>query len=258
LTKEAAAHALSACCDWRDMSGYLPTELSPCAVRPFPAWESTVPRGLLSGRPALACHRNRRNEGSLTRHRFRNGSRFGRLAAGVTATLSAVFLVGALFTSPALAADEGNSLTNIGGHTCERVVDDGAQDLVLCADLGLYITSSGEQFVTLQIQLICQNDTGGYVQCNSGDVEGTVANGGGYTDWTDMRCLFYCQEGRNYFYPFGGLPISLGNCDQNVWGAIEQGSGGQLPDETLGFTSKNFGTPHYTVCENSPGTLTYS
>ncbi|HUA31614.1 MAG TPA: hypothetical protein VMC03_22235 [Streptosporangiaceae bacterium] len=194
----------------------------------------------------------------MTTLRFRNGSRFRRLAAGVTATLSAVFLVGTLFTSPALAADEGNSLTNVGGHTCKRVVDDGAQDLVVCADLGLYITSSGEQFVTLQIQLICQNDTGGYLQCNSGTVEGTVANGGGYTDWTTMRCPFYCQEGRNYFYPFGGIPISLGNCAQNVWGAIAQGSGGALPDETVGFTDSNFGTPHYTVCENSPGTLTYS
>jgi hypothetical protein len=198
----------------------------------------------------------------LIRNSLRDATRLRRSAAGVTAILSAVFLVGILFTPPVLAADEPNPLPDIGGHRCETVTpEDFTQNMVLCADLALYTSRSGQQIITLQVQAICQNNGGGYVVCVNASVFGSVANGGGYFDDTSMSCDVSfgeaCKAGRNYFYPLGGIPISLGKCAPNVWGVIDEGSGGNLPDGTFGSSFNSFATQHYNVCEDSPGVLTY-
>jgi hypothetical protein len=200
----------------------------------------------------------------LIRPRFRNG-RY-RLAAGITAILSAVSLVGVLTASPALADDGSASLPSAQGHTCTIFYDSGTEQGDLCVELALYTTSSGEQFVTAQAEAFCHYDSGGYEPCYEAEVDATVANAGSppYTDWTVMVCgVEYsesCQNIRNYFFPFGGLPISLGQCDNNVWAVIDVDASpvfvSSSPEPLPYFP--NLETAHYNVCENSPGILTYS
>lgn len=189
-------------------------------------------------------------------------SKVRRLALGAAATLSAAVVVGTLAVSPALADSHPQSLPDVAGHTCVSGTF-GSYKAVFCADLGLYTASSGSQFITLQAEEICQTVGGAYAQCERAGVAGTVANGAGYTDWGSMDCIGNCQNpslgsNRNYFYPFGGLPISRGTCDNNVWGVMELGSQIQLPNGGLVTLQSNLGTPHFNVCETSSGVIQYS
>jgi hypothetical protein len=192
--------------------------------------------------------------------RFSSRGRFRRLASTGIAALSAVLLISVLAAPPA-SADSTASLPGAGGHTCLGSTgdDDIAYQAVFCADLALYTNSKGQQYVTLQAEAYCQYYDGEPQTCKLAGVAGTVANGSGYTDWTVQNCDGDCETyARNYMFPFGGLPISPGACDANVWGVIEVGSGIILPDgTTITLSGSNLETPHYEVCEESDGTIKY-
>jgi hypothetical protein len=204
-------------------------------------------------------HQDGGTEVHLLRRRSGRSSRLRRLAAGVAATLSAGLLVGVLGTSPALA-DSSTGLPHAAGHTCVGSTkgEDATYEGVLCAEIGIYTTSSGQQFVTLQAEAICQTWAGAPETCPSAQVDGTVANGGGYTDWTNKSCSGNCvYQGRNFLFPFGGIPISPGVCDANVWGSISSASTIELPNGAIVPPAQfgNLATAHFAVYEDSSGAI---
>jgi hypothetical protein len=192
--------------------------------------------------------------------RLHAGPRLRRWGAGIGAALAAVLLLGFIGASPAFA-DSSATLPGTGGHTClgSGTSVDKTYQAVFCADLGIYTNSQGQQYVTLQAEAYCQYYDGEPQTCPDTGVSGTVANGSGYTDWTFKDCDGNCvANGRNYLFPFGGLPISPGVCDANVWGVIETASSVTLPDGVIvEVENANLETAHYNVCEESNGAIEY-
>lgn len=141
--------------------------------------------------------------------------------AGLAAVLCAVFLT----ASPAAAA----------GHPTGFPVAHGDNGLCLgsgsaygtqgeiCIFLALYTASSGQRFVTAEVEGDCADSTGKPLACSNIVADATVANGAGYTAWATMACGHTngnCDANGTYFYPYGGLPISEGGCDNNVWAVL--------------------------------------
>ena len=65
----------------------------------------------------------------------------------------------------------------------------------------------------------------------------------------------YLRPHQDLLLPVGGLPITLGGCDHNLWGAVEAGSSADDPNGDTEWLNNDFATPHFNVCENSPGVL---
>ena len=140
--------------------------------------------------------------------------------------------------------------------------NDGDIQGVLCIELGLYTASTGQKFVTAQVDGWCNNFVNDdRLQCSNIVVNATVANGAGYTDWTTHACGHQnggCQtidtsfSADNYFYPFGGLPITNGSCINNVWVVLNvQGTYITLPVGTGKnvYLSSNLEDGHFSeVC----------
>jgi|HubBroStandDraft_1064217.scaffolds.fasta_scaffold284863_1 hypothetical protein len=169
--------------------------------------------------------------------------RFRRLAAGAAACSAAVLCAVALTAYPAMAESNPTALPYANGDNgaCAGLPSYGGYSGGFCVSLGLYTSSNGEQFVTAQADGFCYNTSDSdNQQCSNVNVDATIANGGGYTDWTTIACGHQngdCQPLFSYLYPFGGLPISAGGCVYNVWVVISGGSGNTFV--TLPNSGKN-------------------
>jgi hypothetical protein len=174
-----------------------------------------------SGTHAVPAHRKRKEmEMRFPPTRFGRNQRSGRLAAKATAVLAvlcAVFLI----ASPAMAAGSVSAINMATGDnpTCSTLGSDDGISGTLCIRLGWY-QSGSQYYVTAQVNAWCtgSNST---PQCSNINVDATIANGSGYTDWTILACGHQngnCQsDNPTWFYPFGALPITPGGCDDNVW-----------------------------------------
>lgn len=193
----------------------------------------------------------------LIRTRLRAAPR--RIAANAAVCLALVMSAIMLVSAPALA-DAGTGLSQIAGHTCQGSPPNQAIREVLCIEIGIYVTSSGESFVTSQVEAICENSGGVVEGCASAAVAGEVANGSGGSSGGSGSCDGNCESGglRNYFDPLGGFPISVGTCDDNVWGVVEVGSNVIGEDGSFISVVANIGTAHFNVCEPSSGQFTFS
>jgi hypothetical protein len=179
-----------------------------------------------------------------------------KLTAKIAVTIGAALVIMLGISAPAYASGSLNSLLTA-THTCEDVGDDTSYDMIFCVDLALYITQEGQYDLTLQVEGYCQSFIGPDTKpCLEIYTYGTIANPS-YTDWTKFDCSGSCQSIRTYFYPFGGLPITPGNCDNDVWGVLD----GDSESYFLSPLSKyirlgpQLETGHYNVCLSSVGTL---
>lgn len=187
--------------------------------------------------------------------------RFRRLAARAAAVISSILCATFLITSPALADGSANSLSPAAGHTCieNASFPHGSFVGLWCVEIAIYNSSSGQHFVTTQVEVSCPDTDMISHQCTNESVSGEVANGTGTvlsgTKTCSGNCPFSLDNFRTYMFPFGGLPAptTVGKCDNNVWGvALTQGQidrGGS----DFAFLSNNLGTPHYNVCLTSSG-----
>jgi hypothetical protein len=204
---------------------------------------------------------------------IRRNPRSKRLAASAAATLMAVLFA---FSSslPAMASSRSSRLPEANGDNalaCSILGNEGQIEGVLCIELGLYTASTGQKFVTAQVDAWCSNFiTDSALQCSNIVVNATVADGAGYTGWTTHACGH--QEGAcqtistsfsadNYFYPFGGLPITNGSCVSNVWVVVNvQGTYITLPVSNKNvYLSSNLEDGHFSqVCLDSGGNFSAS
>jgi hypothetical protein len=146
-------------------------------------------------------------------------------------------------------------------HHCVAFDDDDTEYTgAFCVDLALYHTEAGGYDITLQVEGYCQNYGGSYVPCaDIGVYTGSVASKS-YTDWTGAICSTLVPEppcpigatGRTYFWPFGGIPIAVGTCLDDIWGVIQSTSYIEFPDEDPQWLSGQLETGHWNVCLN-PG-----
>lgn len=195
---------------------------------------------------------------------FRGFPRFGRLAEGIAATLAAVLCTVFLTASSAMAESHLSYIPFASGDTpvCALLPADGNGTYSeFCVALGLYTNSEGEHYVTAQAYGLCVDSSDELVPCSNIVIKATVANGGGYTDWTTMACGHTngsCESGYSYFYPFGGLEISAGQCYPNVWVVIDQ-SGSYITYPVSGlnkYLTSNLEDGHFsTVCLLDNGTF---
>jgi hypothetical protein len=208
--------------------------------------------------------------------------RLRRHAASAVAVVAATSWTCLLGAGPAYANGLAHSLRNTTGHACTSLgplrTDLGTYKDVLCTELGIYTSRTGQQSVTLQAEAFCEDAASGAVErCTTIGITGTFAHAstrGTHTGWTGKACDMYdgrCQARRTYFYPFGGVPISPPSsgvrCVYNVWGVVGGPAGEEgtsivppfrnEPPKGSPFLGANFATPHYNVCESSDGTITY-
>jgi hypothetical protein len=196
-------------------------------------------------------------------HVIRRNQRLKHLAASAAVTLMAVLCI-VSSSLPAMASSRSSGLPEADGDytlECPTLGTDGDIQGVLCIELGLYTASTGQKFVTAQVDGWCNNFVNdSALQCSNIVVNATVADGAGYIDWTTHACGHQngdCQtistsfSADNYFYPFGGLPITNGSCINNVWVVLNaQGTYITLPGSNKNvYLSSNVEDGHFSqVC----------